>query len=92
MKGDTKQYGTLQDIIEKGSDEKLSDAKKEANKIIKKDGHPKRDISVTAVDIPWVKKGHKVYINTGNLKNYYIVKGIEHDATNHTMTLEVKKA
>lgn len=92
VKGDTKQYGTLQDIIEKGSDEKLSDAKKEAQKIIKKDGHPKRDISVTAVDIPWVEKGHKVYINAGTLKNNYIVKGIEHDAANHTMTMEVRKA
>lgn len=92
VKGNTKQYGTLQDIIEKGSDEKLSEVKKEANNTIKKHGKPSTEISVTGVDIPWVKKGHKVYINTGVLKNNYIVKGIEHDAANHTMTLEVKKA
>lgn len=92
VKGDTKTYGTLQDIIEKGSDDKMESVKKEANQIIKKSGKPKKDVTVTAVDNPWIKKGHKVYINTGILKNNYIVKGIEHDATNHTMTLEVRKA
>lgn len=92
VKGKTKEYGTLQDIIEKGSDEKLSEAKKEAKQILKDDGSPTRDITVTAVDNPWIKKGHKVYINSGTLKNNYIVKGIEHDAASHTMTLEVKKA
>lgn len=92
VKGDTKKYGTLQDIIEKGSDEKLSEAKKEAKNIIKKNGKPKTEISVVAVDNPWIKKGHKIHIKTGVLNNYYIVKGIEHDCMNHTMTLEVKKA
>lgn len=92
VKGDTKKYGTLQDIVEKGSDDKLSEAKKEAKNIIKKSGKPSTEISVTGVDNPLIKKGHKVYINTGVLKNNYIVKGIEHDAANHTMTLEVKKA
>ena len=92
VKGDTKTYGTLQDIVEKGSDEKLSEAKKEAKNIIKKNGKPKTEITVSAVDNPWIKKGHKVYINTGYLKNNYIVKGIEHDATNHTMRMEVRKA
>ena len=92
VKGNTKQYGTLQDIIEKGSDEKLSEAKKEAKNIIKKNGKPKTEVAVSAVDNPWIKKGHKVYINTGVLKSYYIVKGIEHDALNHKMALEVKKA
>lgn len=90
--GDVKKYGTLQDIIEASSDEKMDKAKEKANQTIKKDGSPKRDVIVTAVDNPWIKKGHKVYINAGTLKNNYIVKGIEHDATNHEMMLEVKKA
>lgn len=92
VKGDTKKYGTLQEILEKNKDDKMSKVKKEAQNMIKKDGSPKRNISVSAIDNPWIKKGHKVYINTAYLKNYYIVKGIEHDATNHTMTMEVKKA
>lgn len=92
VKGNTKKYGTLQDILEKGKDDKMSKVKKEARNMIKKDGSPKKDITVSAVDNPWIKKGYKIYINSGNLKNYYIVNGIEHDAANHVMTMEVKKA
>ena len=92
VKGNTKKYGTMQDIVEKGSDEKMSEAKKEAKQILNEKGKPNKEISVTAVDNPWIQKGHKVYINSGTLKNNYIVKGIEHDAATHTMTLEVKKA
>lgn len=92
VKGNTKKYGTLQDIIEKSSGDKMADVKKEAQQIIKKDGSPKKDITVTAIDNPWIKKGYKVYVNTGGLKGDYIVKGIEHDAMSHLMTLEVEKA
>lgn len=91
VKGKTKEYGTFQDIIEKSKDDKLSEAQKEAKQILKEHGNPTREVTVTAVDNPLVKKGHKVYINSDILKNYYIVKGIEHDATTHRMTLEVKK-
>ena len=90
--GETSKYGTLQDIIEQSSDEKLDEAKKEANQIISDKGKPEKEITITAVDNPWIKKGHQVYINSGTMNNYYIVKGIEHDATIQEMTLEVKKA
>lgn len=90
--GDTKKYGTLQSIIVISKDEKLETVKKEAKNTIKSNGHPKREVSVEAVDNPWIKKGHKVRINTGFLNNYYIVNGIEHDATNHVMIMEVSKA
>ena len=88
----TKQYGTLQDIVVKEKDEKLSEAKKEANEILKEKANPQTEIEVNAVDNPWIKKGYKVYIASGNLKNNYIVKSVEHDAMNHVMYLEVKKA
>lgn len=92
VKGDTKKYGTLQEVMEKGSDEKMTAVKKEAQNVIKKKGKPQKNIYVTAVDNPWIRKGDKVFINAGHMNNYYIVKGIEHDATNHSMTLEVTKA
>ena len=92
VKKNTDKYGTLQEIVVKEKDEKLSEAKKEANEILKEHAKPKTEIEVEAIDNPWVKKGDKVYIAAGTLKNYYIVKGIEHDASNHVMHLEVKKA
>lgn len=88
----TDKYGTLQSIVVKEKDEKLSDSKKEANEILKEHATPKIDAGAVAIDIPWVKKGDKVRIVAGTMNNYYIVKGIEHDASNKQMDLEVKKA
>ena len=85
-------YGTLQDIIVKEKDEKLEDSKKEANEILKEHATPKIEASTMAIDNPLVKKGDKVYVSAGTMKNYYIVKGIEHDALKKVMYLEVKKA
>lgn len=85
----TKEYGTLQEILVKEKDDKLSDVKKEAQKTLNSKAKPTAEKSVKAIDNPWVKKGHKVYIAAGTFKNYYIVKGVEHDAMDHVMYLEV---
>lgn len=92
VKKNTDKYGTLQDIVVKEKDEKLSEAKKEAKEILEEHATPKVEVAVAAIDNPWVKKGDKVHISAGTLNNYYIVKGIEHDATEKIMYLEVKKA
>lgn len=83
-------YGTLQEIITISKDEKLSEAKEEANQTIKDHSSPKIEEEVKAVDIPWVKKGHQIYISAGKFNGYYIVKGIEHDAADGIMYLEVE--
>lgn len=88
----TDKYGTIQNILVKQKDDKLADVKTEANEIIKEHATPKKEYEVKAVDNPLVKKGDKVYISAGNLGNYYIVQGIEHDAADGVMYLEVKKA
>lgn len=92
VKKNTDKYGTLQEIMVKGRDDKLSEVKKEAKELLKEKATPKTEFDVTAVDIPWVQKGHKVHIQSGNLNNYYIVEGIEHDVKEHVMQLEVSKA
>jgi len=92
VKKNTDKYGTLQDIVVKEKDEKLSEAKKEANEILKEHATPKIEAEAAAIDNPWIKKGDKVHISAGVMNNYYIVKGIEHDATEKIMYLEVKKA
>ena len=88
----TSTYGTLQDIIVKSKEDKLSDLKEEANQILKDHATPTTEIEVSAIDNPWIKKGDKVTISAGNLNNDYIVLGIEHECTDKTMYLEVKKA
>ena len=91
VKGNTSKYGTLQDVISKSDDDKLSEIKKEAQQIIKDNGSPKSEFEVTAIDNPYIKKGHKIFLKAGNLNNNYYVLGVEHDLLKNEMRLEVKK-
>ena len=91
LSNNTAKYGTLQEILVKEKDEELSEVKKEAQKILDEKSKPIEEHDITAIDIPWVKKGHQIYIQTNTLTNYYIVKSVEHDALNHTMFLEVER-
>lgn len=91
VKQNTDDYGTLQEILVKGKDEELSNVKKEANETLKEKSKPTTESEITAVNNPFIKKGHQVYVNTDNIKGFCIVKSIEHDVFKNTMTLEVKK-
>lgn len=77
VSGDTKKYGTLQKLINRDEDTKLEEAKKEGNTLIKENGEPKWEYRVEAVDIPWLRKGDKVYVSAGSLIGHYIVTGID---------------
>lgn len=91
VKGDTKKYGTLQDIVIRDStDKKSTQAKKEAKQILKDHGKPKFERTLEAVNNPFIRKGHRIKSNAGALAGYYIVVGIEHDCLNGTMKLEVE--
>lgn len=93
VKGNTKKYGTLQKLQTKGSDDSLADAKKEAKNTIEKSGKPTKTYDVTVTDIPWIKKGDKVYVDAGHIngKNMIVI-GIERTISNKkkTMTLTLQ--
>lgn len=93
VSGNTAEYGTLQKIISRDEDMTIEDAKDEANTIIK-DGVPKWEYDVKAVDIPWIRKGDKVMVDTKTLKGFFIVKSIDREISNRgkTMTLTVVAA
>lgn len=82
-KGDTSTYGTLQKVINRSENESLADAQKEAQNLIDENGKPKWTYEVEAVDIPWIRKGDKVYVNAGDMvdKNY-IVLGVDRSISN----------
>lgn len=85
------EYGILQTIQSIGSG-KLEDAKKAAQKTIKEKGEPTRTTTFQAPDFPPIRKGDMIYAVTDQLKGYFIVKGISHNATSMTMQMEVKPA
>lgn len=85
------EYGTLQKVILRSSSSSLSDAKSEAQNILKQRGEPRRTISARVPDIPPVRKGWKVHMEAGSLLGDYIVLGVTHDATTRTMSLELRR-
>jgi hypothetical protein len=84
-------YGTLQKLQDIG-DEKLAAAKKEAQATINENSSPKWIYEVTAVDIPWIRKGDKVKIKAGDIDKTLTVTSLERSIENKkkTMTLTLK--
>lgn len=97
ISGDTAQYGTLQKLISRNENTSLEDAKKEAQSIIDDNGTPKWEFELIAPDIPWIRKGDKVYVNAGEIANStLIVTGVDRTISNKqkqmTLTLEPETA
>ncbi len=85
-------YGIRQRIYIRGSDESLDDAKSAAQEIIDENGTVEQEITLTAPDVPYIRKGDLVYVMAGVSDDYYYVKGICHDCESFSMTMELEKA
>ena len=87
VNGQTK-YGIRQKLVSMSKNDKLKDAKKDAKQIIKDEGKPKDNLTITVPDIPTLRKGNLIYVeaSTVDAGEYYIV-GSSHDAASQTMTL-----
>lgn len=92
LNGQTKKYGIRQKIVIKNKKEKLIDVKKEAQQILDEKGHEKHEFKVTIPDIPFVRKGDVIFIQSGTLNGYYYIFSISHKVTAREMYLELKKA
>lgn len=90
INGDTKTYGTLQKILNVSSGTTLAEAKEEANEILKEKGAPKVTYSITAVNIPWIRKGDRIEMDVDGAPKYLIVKGITHYGNDKTMLMEAE--
>lgn len=90
VEGNT-EYGLLQEIVTKDTNKTLDDAKKEADNILKEKGKPNETIEVSTIDVPILRKGDKIKITAGNLKGYFFIEGITHNADNKTMDMELSR-
>ena len=93
VKGKTDKYGTLQKVITRDENTSLANAKKEAKSIIEENGKPKWEYELHATDVPWIRKGDKVYVDAGDMSGYYIVTGIKRtiDIKRRDMILDLEK-
>lgn len=80
--GNTSKYGTLQKTVNRSENTSLSDAKKEAQSTIDENGKPKWEYELRASDIPWIRKGDKVYVSAGDTIGHLIVTGIDRTISN----------
>lgn len=94
VNGETSKYGTLQKIYNRDEDTCLDRAKREGQDIIAENGAPQMEYEITAPDIPWIRKGDKVYVNAGDIvKRYLYVTAVDRTCTlkKCEMTLTLKR-
>lgn len=87
------EFGIMQRVYQRNSDETLADAKQAALQILEEDGSPNEEITLNLPDVPFVRKGDAIYcdqIETAN--GYYRVLSVSHDCDQKTMTVRIKKA
>ena len=92
VSGNTSQYGTLQQIQRRNENTTLADAKIEAKNTIDENGKPKWEYEITAPDIPWIRKGDKIYVNAGDVVGYRIITEVDRsdDLKHREMTLTLE--
>lgn len=83
------EYGILQTVKSMG-DSSISEAKNEAQKLLDEKGKPERTVSLTAPDIPTLRKGDLIHVETDKMNGYFYVNGVSHNATAATMQMEVE--
>lgn len=86
------EYGIRQRIYNRSADDTLDTAKAAAQAIIDEQGQPERTSTLAGPDIPFLRKGDKVHLDTETLRGYFIVKSIDHNITSRTMTIKVTPA
>lgn len=92
VSGKTSQYGTLQKIQNRDENTSLADAKLEAKNTIDENGEPKWEYEIIAPDIPWIRKGDKIYVSAGDIIGDRIITGISRTINSKTreMTLTLE--
>jgi hypothetical protein len=94
VSGNTGQYGTIQQVISRDENTSLADAKAEAQGILDENGEPKWEYEIRVADIPWLRKGDKVFVAAGDIDNReLIVTGVSRSisAKAATMTLDLER-
>lgn len=89
----TGSYGTLQKLLIRNEDTEMDEAMDEAQRLVDENGVPKWEYVVRTGDVPWLRKGDKVYVNAGDIyQRYLIITSLERSISNKAkeMTLTLK--
>ncbi len=85
-------YGIRQKIYNRGADETASQAKEAAQAILNENGTMEKTLTVQAPDVPYIRKGDLVFMQTGGIAGFRYVVGIQHNAESMSMTMDLQDA
>ena len=84
------EFGILQEVLFREQYDTAAAAKAAAKEVLKERGVPRKQRTVFAPDLPFLRKGDKVHISAATLDGYFAVTGIQHDADTRSMVMEVE--
>lgn len=85
------EFGVMQKIYRRDSDETIEAAKQAATEILQEEGTPKEEIRLSLPDVPYVRKGDMIYCDQLETANgYYQVLSVSHDCDAKTMSVKIK--
>ncbi|MNW34037.1 hypothetical protein D3C74_110040 [compost metagenome] len=84
------EFGILQDVIYNEQYDSAAAAKIAAQEILKERGVPRKQRTIAAVDLPFLRRGDKIFASVGTIEGHFVVVGIQHDADSRSMTMEVE--
>lgn len=89
IEGNT-EYGKRQEIYVRDKDDTLQQATDAAKEILNEKGKPSESFSLKAPDVPFIRKGDKIYVTTSVYTGYALVTSISH-SLGRTMSLSIEK-
>ena len=81
--------GTRQAILNITQHMSVEDVEKQAREMYAQKGYPRFDRSVTAPDVPMLRRYDQVRVTAGVLDGYYVVESVTHDEAKATMVLKL---
>lgn len=87
------EFGVLQKLYQRSSDETIEAAKQAAQELLNEDGTPDEEVTLSLPDVPYVRKGDAIYCDRlESAEGYYRVLSVNHDCDERLMTIKVKRA
>ena len=83
------QYGTRQDILALTEHMTPEMVRDKAHNLLNQKGVPRHDRSITAPDVPTIRKFDQVRVSAGTLDGYFSVESITHDEESRTMVISL---
>lgn len=84
-------FGLLQEVIVRESDKSLEACIAEAETYLGEHGTPWEEVTVEAVDLPFLRKGDYLALRGGNLLDTFSVLGVCHHGHSRRMTLTLQR-